>query len=85
MVEKYGYKPTKQDISNRRIFLANEIASHDSDKFEKLIAFFNKHPYWAFNIMREYRDSPNSRFEEKLLIFCYKVDHRLIKFGEKGE
>jgi hypothetical protein len=64
--------------SDKRICKANEIASHETANFEKLTTFSNEHPYIMFDIMREYRKSPDFRFGDTLLMFCNAVDHRRI-------
>jgi hypothetical protein len=70
-----------QDRSNKRIAKANEIASHDTKNFDELTKLFKERRYYAFDIMREYRKSPDSRFNGKLLIFCNLVDHRCVDFS----
>jgi len=70
-----------QDRSNRRICQANEIAAHETANFEKLTKLFKERRYIAFDIMREYRKSPDFRFGDILLVFCSEVNHRHIDFS----
>lgn len=70
-----------QDRSNKRIGLANEIASREIGNFENLTKLFKERRYIAFDIMREYRKSPDDRFGDTLLMFCNEINHRRIDFS----
>lgn len=77
-MEKHGIE-VRPNISrrDRRIYLANVVASTDTSKFDKLIEWAKVHPYMMTDIMKGYVTSPDDRFGDTLLIFC-----SLIMSGE---
>ena len=79
LVEKWAPKKVVDDIVikgdgsitvDKRIYMANKVASDDDADFSKLKEFAKNHPIIMSDVLRVYLQSPDARFGDTLLIFC---------------
>jgi len=72
-------KQLKLERLNKRICNMNNVASWDSPNMTRLQQYAKDHPIIFANVLAAYKERPDGRFGDTLLVFCEGVDTGRIK------